>query len=118
MKKLLIVASAIFVVFFAAIVVLLTVDFNRAGKENAYVQIVTDGEIEETKLDNGEVVKRYWYNQKAITEDGEEISVEYSAAKNLRKDAYLMLYLNDENAVTSYDEVEFNDIPKSVQERL
>lgn len=118
MKKLLIAAGAVFAIFLAAIIVLMSVDFNRMGKENVYVQITTDGQVEETKLDSGEVMKRYWYNQPAFDEDGESIAVEFSSNKNLRHDAYLMLYLNDDNEVTSYDEVQFDDIPKAAQEKL
>ena len=118
MKKLLIAAAAVFVVFVGAIVFLLTFDFNRAGKDNVYVQIVSDGELEEMKLDSGEIMERYWYNQTAFTAEGESVTVEFSSHKNLRQDAYLMLYVNDDNEVTSYDEVQLKDIPKAAQDKL
>lgn len=118
MKKLLIAAVGVFIVFATTIVLLLSFDFNRAGKENAYVQIVTDGELEEIRLDSGEIMKRYWYNQPAYDAEGNEINVEFSSHKNLRKEAYLMLYLKKENEVSSYDEVQFEDIPKAAQEKL
>lgn len=117
MKKIFILLGAVVALMIAALVVLATVDFNRLGKDNAYVQIVADGKVE-TYTVNGAVYKSYWYEQPAYTADGEEMNVTFSAQKNLRHDAYLMLYLKDGNQVTSYDEVKFEDIPAKAQEQL
>lgn len=95
-----------------AIVILATVDFNRFGKDKAYVLITDAASVEETKMDSGEMMKRYWYKLPAYKENGDRIEVEFSGAKELRKDAYLMRYIKDGNEVTSYDEVHLNDIPQ------
>ncbi|WP_040978037.1 YxeA family protein [Oceanobacillus jeddahense] len=118
MKKIIALVISVVVLFVAAVVVLMTVDFNRAGKDNVYVQIDESAYTEEEKLDNGEVMKTYWYEQPAYTEDGEEIHVEFSAQKELRQGAYLMLYVNKDNEVSSYDEVSEAELPDAVEEAL
>src|SRR5690625_2918753 len=112
MKKVFGLLGVLVVLFIGAIVIVATVDFNRLGKENAYVQIAGTPTVEETKLDSGEIMKRYWYTLPAYNEDGKMIEVEFDAAKELRNDAYLMLYLDRNDEVTSYDEVQINDIPQ------
>ncbi|WP_078378484.1 YxeA family protein [Sutcliffiella halmapala] len=118
MKKFFILISSAAVLLVAAITILATVDFNRLGKDNAYVQITTEGSVEETKLDSGEILTRYWYTLPAYNEDGSIVEVEFSGAKELRQGAYLMLYLKNGNDVTSYDEVHLNDIPKKAKEKI
>ncbi|MBM7609815.1 uncharacterized protein (TIGR01655 family) [Lysinibacillus composti] len=106
------------VLLVSAIVILATVDFNRFGKDTVYVQISDVASVKETKLDSGEMIKRYWYKLPAYNENGNLTEVEFSAAKELRKNAYLMLYIKDGNEVTSYDEVQLTDIPQKAKEKL
>ncbi|WP_433959562.1 YxeA family protein [Cytobacillus horneckiae] len=115
MKKILGILGVLLV---GAIVIFATVDFNRFGKEKAYVQITDTASVEETKLDSGEMVKRYWYKLPAYKENGDRIEVEFSGAKELRKDAYLMLYIKNGKEVTSYDEVQLKEIPQKAKEKL
>lgn len=93
MKKGAAIVGVVAIVLIVAIVIVLKMDFNRMGKENAYYQIGAPASIEETKLDSGEIMKRYLYTGPAYKEDGEMIEVEFSAAKELRQGAYLKLYL-------------------------
>ncbi|WP_245808941.1 hypothetical protein [Shouchella patagoniensis] len=51
---------AIFLIIVAAVVILATFDFNRFNKDNLYVQIDELVEVEETVLDSGEIIQRYW----------------------------------------------------------
>ncbi|WP_080872095.1 YxeA family protein [Oceanobacillus timonensis] len=118
MKKLFFVMIGVVVLFAAAVVVLMTVDFNRAGKDNVYIQVDEPASTEEDKMDTGEIATTYWYEQPAYTEDGEEIEVTFSAQKDLRQGAYLMLYVNDDNEVSSYDEVSEEELPAAVEEAL
>lgn len=118
MKKTKAIIGGVLIVFIVAIVILMTMDFNRFGKENVYVQLTAEPKVEEETLDTGEVMKRYWYEIPAYNEDGEEIEVEFSASKPLREDAYLMLYLDDRNEVTSYDEVKESEIPSAAKEKI
>ena len=115
MKKGVIITGIIIVLLIGAVLVLGKIDFNRMGKVNVYYQIDTPASVEETKLDSGEIIKRYLYTGAAYKENGEEINVEFTAAKQLQEGAYLKLYLNKENDVTSYDEVQQLDIPKKVK---
>ncbi|UGB30698.1 YxeA family protein [Metabacillus sp. B2-18] len=106
------------VLLVGVIVIFATVDFNRFGKDKAYVHITEAASVKEEKLDSGEILKRYWYKLPAYRENGDMTEVEFSAAKELRKDAYLMMYIKDGNEVTSYDEVQLNEIPQKAKEKL
>lgn len=118
MKKLVIGFGSIVVLFIAVIIVLATVDFNRIGKDNMYVQIPEQSMVEEMKLDSGEIMTRYWYTVLAYNDKGEEVELEFSAAKELRADAYLMMYVKDGDQVSSYDEVQEKDIPEKALAQL
>lgn len=118
MKKLFVMLGVLMVVLITVLVGLATIDFNRLGKGNVYVQIVGDGKVEKFTDTNGAVYETYWYTLPAYDEKGEEMQVNFSAQKNLRHDAYLMLYLKNGTEVTSFDEVQFDELPKKVQEKL
>lgn len=115
MKKGLLVFGVMIVLLAGAVFALATIDFNRMGKSNAYYEIGGPASIDETKLDSGEVLNRYVYDGAAYKENGEEIQVEFTAGKQLREGAYLMLYLDKNELVTSYDEVQADDIPEQVK---
>ena len=112
MKKGLFIFLGIIVILAGASYAVLTLDFNRFNKESYYIQITQDGEKLEDRLDNGETMVRYGYKVDAINEDGKHKELEFSANKQLRKGAYLMLYVNKEDEVTSYDVVSKIDMPK------
>lgn len=118
MKKIYIGISVTLLLFVAALVTLMTVDFNRINKDTYYVQVTTDGEVEEYKLSTGEIAQTYWYELPSYNENGKEEKLKFSATKNLRKDAYLKLYVKGGKEVSSYDEVQFDEIPTKVQEKL
>ncbi|MFJ7738283.1 YxeA family protein [Lysinibacillus sp. NPDC097287] len=118
MKKVYIGIGAALILFVAALVALMTVDFNRINKDTYYLQVTTDGELEEYKLNTGEIAKTYWYELPSYDERGKEQTLKFSATKNLRKDAYLKLYVKNGNEVTSYNEVQFDEIPPKAQEQL
>ncbi|GAF64440.1 hypothetical protein BTS2_1333 [Bacillus sp. TS-2] len=118
MKKLAILLMVVVFLFIGGVVVLATVDFNRLGKDNVYVQVTEPTNVEETVLESGEVMQRFWYETFAYDESGERVEVEFSAAKELRENAYLMLYVKNQNEVTSYDEVMWEVIPEAAQNEL
>lgn len=91
-----------------------SIDINRIGKDNLYVEIIDYSDTEETKLDSGEVITRYIYEQKAFDKNGKSVEVDFSAGKKLGE-GYLKLYVKDVNVVTSYDEVQWNEIPADAQ---
>ncbi|TYS58571.1 YxeA family protein [Sutcliffiella horikoshii] len=114
MKKFIIFVSGMFVLLVGIVLVLSNIDFNRLAKDNAYVQITKPNSVEEMKLDSGEIMTTYWYTLPAYHEDGRMIEVEFSASKELREEAYLMLYLTNEDNVTSYDEVTYEVYQRAV----
>lgn len=118
MKKVYVGIGAALLLFVAALVALRTVDFNRINKDTYYVQVTTDGELEEYKLNTGKIAETYWYELPSYDERGKEQTLEFSATKNLRKDAYLKLYVKGGKEVSSYDEVQFDEIPTKAQEKL
>lgn len=113
MKKSILTLSLVVVVLIGSAIVLATIDFNRVGKEEAYYQVGEPSSVEETKLDNGEIMKRYIYSGEAYNEAGDQLEVEFTAGKKLKEDAYLKLYVNKENEVTSFDEVS-SDVAQEV----
>jgi len=118
MKKIFISIGALFILFVAGLSVLMTIDFNRLNKDTFYVHITTDGKVEEYKANDGQILQTYWYELPAFKENGEEMTLKFSAQKNLRLDAYLKLYVKKENEVTSYDEIQFEDMPAKVQAQI
>lgn len=68
-------------------------------------------------MDSGEVITRYIYEQKSFDKDGKLVEVEFSASKKLRQ-GYLKLYVKNGNEVTSYNEVQWNEIPGDAQAAL
>ncbi|MEQ6854995.1 YxeA family protein [Lysinibacillus capsici] len=118
MKKVFFGIGALFILFVAGLIVLMTVDFNRLNKDTYYVHITADGEVEEYKVDSGEIFKMYWYELPTYDKNGEEKTLKFSAHKNLRQDAYLKLYVKKETEVTSFDEVKFHELPAKVQDQM
>lgn len=118
MRTLLGIIVALLVIIVGSLAVFRFVDFNQMGAEKYYVQITGDGRVEEHKLDTGEIVKTYWYSLPAYDVNGLEKTFDFSAQKNLRQDAYLMLFAKDSKGVTSYEEVQLADIPEKAQKQL
>ncbi|MGE7624742.1 YxeA family protein [Viridibacillus sp. NPDC096237] len=118
MKKFLIAVASLFLIGVIGIVVLKKVDLNRMNADNYYVHITEDGVKEVGKASDGKVFETYHYNLEGVNTKGEEKKFEFTASKNLRKDAYLMLYVKDGKGVSSYDEVKLSDIPKEAQAKL
>lgn len=118
MKKLLIIVGGVMVLLIAALFVVSSLDFNRMGKSTAYVQITAEGTVEEWKTNTGEVMKTYWYEYRAYDEKGSEQVLKFSSQKNLRTGAYLKLYIKNGAEVTSYDEVQLEDIPQKAADKL
>lgn len=101
-----------------ASVFILKVDFNRLGKTNVYIEVIEPTEVTEDVLSGGEVMKRYVYEQVAYDEKAEEVKIHFTAHKELRQGAYLRMYLNKKDEVTSYEEIQLQDVPQKVQEKI
>lgn len=70
-------------------------DLNRMGKDEYYVQITVDGKEVHSKADNGQKFKDYEYKLTGFDKDGKEKELEFTAQKNLRKEAFLRVYHSD-----------------------
>ncbi|HLQ74273.1 MAG TPA: YxeA family protein [Bacillota bacterium] len=116
MNKKFIIVMSIAVLFIGAIIAFITIDFNRLGKEHVYYEITDPSDVEETTVDNGEVIERYVYKGIAYTDSNDEKSIEFSAAKELKQGAYLKIYLDKEGEVTSYDEVSEDELPDDLKQ--
>ncbi|MED0990220.1 MULTISPECIES: YxeA family protein [Bacillus] len=93
-------------------------DINRMGKDQYYVQITADGIEKNGKSDNGEPYKYFEYKLKGFDKDGTEKELEFTAEKNLRKDAFLRVYHSDKKGVSAWEEVKKDELPAKVKEKL
>ncbi|AZQ45719.1 YxeA family protein [Bacillus albus] len=93
-------------------------DINRMGKDEYYVQITVDGKEVHSKADNGQKFKDYEYKLTGFDKDGKEKELEFTAQKNLRKDAFLRVYYSDKKGVSAWEEVKKDELPAKVKEKL
>ena len=117
MKKLLIGLVAFVIIAFAGMKV---ADYVVMGGDSYYVQITTNGEKEVSKSDNGQQYVGYKYSLPGYDADGSKKTLEFRGQqpRPLRKGAYLKITWNKNKGVTSYEEVQKEDIPKTAQEKL
>ena len=91
---------------------------HRIGKPQYYVQITVDGKEQGTIRISGEKITIYEYKLVGYNRKGKEKTLEFTAQKNLRKDAFLRVFYSEEKGVTSYQEVTEDDIPTKAKEKL
>ncbi|WP_429788322.1 YxeA family protein [Bacillus tropicus] len=115
MKKIIVFLS-ILIVFSSMLV---GCNLNRIGTEKYYVQINVDGKEEEAKSSDGEIMgKNYTYKLVGYDKEGKEKKLDFFAQKNLRKDAFLLVYYSEEKGVKSWEEVKKDELPVKVKEKL
>lgn len=93
-------------------------DLNRMGKDEYYVQITVDGTEKNGKADNGQPFKSFEYKLPAFDKEGKEKEIEFTAQKNLRKEAFLRVFYSDQKGVTAWEEVKKDELPAKVKEKL
>jgi uncharacterized protein (TIGR01655 family) len=116
MKKIILVVFL--VVVLGGFIFMQNVNLNRIGTDNYYVQIKGMGEKIESKSDNGEKFVTYEYTLPAFNDDGVEKTFTFTSNKQLREEAYLNLFVKDEEKVKSYKEVKIEDISDKAKEKL
>ncbi|MCM3039763.1 YxeA family protein [Paenibacillus motobuensis] len=116
-KGLIIGTSVILVALIGFIVFIQNVNINRLGADSYYVQIQDSGKKIESKSDNGKIYTDYEYTMKGFNEDGKEKTFTFTAQKDLRKQAYLRIYLKGDK-VSSYQEVQISELPEKAQQKL
>ncbi len=70
------------------------------------------------KADGGQPFKSFEYKLPAFDKEGKEKELEFTAVKNLRKEAFLRLYHSDKKGVTAWEEVKKDELPAKVKEKL
>ncbi|MBK5493234.1 YxeA family protein [Bacillus thuringiensis] len=110
----------IFISIFAVFTSLLVgCSLNRFGTDKYYVHITVDGKEGVAKSIEGEVMgKEFTYNLVGFDENGKEKELEFKAQKNLRKQAFLLVYHSEEKGVKSWEEVQKEDLPAKVKEKF
>lgn len=84
----------------------------RFGKKQYYTQIMQPG------FSNGQALWGYTYEQSAFDENGKERRLTFLAPKNLRLQAYLRVYVADQDFVTAWEEVDGEAIPALARKQL
>ncbi|MFN2747294.1 MULTISPECIES: YxeA family protein [unclassified Bacillus (in: firmicutes)] len=93
-------------------------NLNRLGTDQYYVQIAGDGKEEISKADDGKEYRIFNYQLAGFDEEGKEKTMTFTADKNLKKGAFLRVYDSKKKGVTSWEEVDKEDIPDLANERL
>ncbi|MFO1442219.1 YxeA family protein [Bacillus sp. Bva_UNVM-123] len=114
MKKMIISCLIIVAILLSGLVILQKVNFNRLGADEFYTQIIGEGKKIDDKFDNGEKFVRYEYNLPAFDKEGKQKIFTFTSNKQLRENAYLILFVKDEKGVTSYQEVAEKELPEEV----
>ncbi|MBH5317066.1 YxeA family protein [Paenibacillus sp. GSMTC-2017] len=100
------------------IFIMQNMNINRLGTEGYYLQITIDGKEEKTRISQNEIMTRYEYNLPAVDKEGNAQTFSFTSEKQLRKGAYLTLYIKDKETVMSYQELKFEEIPQKAADQL
>ncbi|MFD0710948.1 YxeA family protein [Paenibacillus sp. GCM10027626] len=116
MKKVFIFGVILAAIIAGLVIFMQNVNLNRLGAEQYYVQL-QEGERKEEKTDNGKKYISYEYTLPGFNKDGNEKNVKFTAAKELRQNAYLAVYVRDD-IVRSYKEVTKQELPAQAKQKL
>lgn len=117
MKKGIIALAVVLIVLVGFIVFIQNVNLNRIGAEQYYVQINQDGKKIEEKSNSGEKYVSYEYTLEGFDANGKEKRLAFRAFKELRKYAYLRLYVKGDG-VSSYQEMQAAELPEGAKRKL
>ncbi|ATP40435.1 hypothetical protein CSE16_10465 [Solibacillus sp. R5-41] len=118
MKKIIIVVGIVLVILIGSLFFIQNVNINRFGTDEYYTTIIGDGNKMEDKMDDGSILVRYEYDLPAYDKDSNQKTLTFTANKQLRKNAYLLLFVKDGKGVTSYKEVTAEEIPEKAVKML
>lgn len=113
-----IIAFGVVVVLIGGLLIIQNVNLNRVGADEYYTQITDEGNKTEEKGVSGQIHEQYEYELPAYDENGNQKIFTFTANKQLRENAYLMLFVKEDKGVTSYQEVSIEKIPKKSIEML
>lgn len=117
MKKGIVALAVVLIVLVGFVIFIQNVNLNRIGAEQYYVQINQDGKKIEEKSNSGEKYVSYEYTLEGFDANGKEKRLTFRAFKELRKDAYLRLYVKGDG-VSSYQEVQAAELPEGAKRKL
>lgn len=117
MKKGIVALAVVLIVLVGFVVFIQNVNLNRIGAEQYYVQINQDGKKIEEKSNSGEKYVSYEYTLEGFDANGKEKRLTFRAFKELRKDAYLRLYVKGDG-VSSYQEMQAAELPEGAKRKL
>lgn len=118
MKKLMVALIVIAIIIAGGLLAMRFVNFNRVGADTYYVKVATDGKKTSGQASDGSTYTDYNYDFTGYNEDGKKKQLELIAQKNLRKGAYLEVFVKEDKGVTSYEEVKQVDVPKKAADPL
>lgn len=118
MKKSIITVGIVLVIIVGGLLFLQNVNINRLGADEYYTQINGDGNKIEDKSSEGTIYVSYEYELAAYDKDGDQTTLTFTANKQLRENAYLLLFVKDGKGVTSYQEVNAEELPDKAVEML
>ncbi|MBW8351911.1 YxeA family protein [Bacillus sp. IITD106] len=118
MKKSMITIGIVLVILVGGVIFLQNVNLNRIGADEYYTKINGEGTKMEDKESGGAIHIRYEYELLAYDKDGSQKTLTFSADKQLRENAYLLLFVKNGKGVTSYQEVKAEELPEKVAEML
>lgn len=116
MKKVMIFGGILVFLLIGFIIFIQNVNINRLGTDPYYVQI-QEGTRMEDKSDDGKKYIYYEYTLEGFDKEGTAKTLTFTANKELRKDAYLRVYVK-ESGVGSYQEVQINELPEPAKAKL
>ncbi|MGR6341788.1 YxeA family protein [Priestia megaterium] len=118
MKKSIIVIAVVLVILIGGLFFMQNVNLNRFGADEYYTQINGEGTKMEDKTSDGTIYISYEYELPAYDKDGNKETLTFTSSKQLRENAYLLLFVKDGKGVTSYQEVAADELPEKVAEML
>lgn len=89
------------------------------AKEEYFVKVTDQFNVihGKFKFDQDEEYTKYIYTLPGYNKDGQAKDIEFSAGKELRKDAYLKISIRADK-VLSYEEVQAKDLPQTVAGKI
>ncbi|WP_179194813.1 YxeA family protein [Bacillus sp. EAC] len=94
------------------------------GTKEMYVHITEHGQKKTIKDEKGDSFNRYYYQIKAYDENGKQEIVTFSAAKNLKLDSFLRVYVakgkykDGTKPISTYEEVKELEVPKKARVKI
>ncbi len=101
-------------VLVAVIALLGCVLYSLENSENYYYSKIDNSKVEELSATDN---MKYKYTLACYDENGKKKKISFKTSRILKEDAYLKLRVIPISGVNKWEEVEYNNLPKKVQEK-